>query len=189
MDKPHRIWVIALSFLAAFMLTAMPLPEWALPWRPAWIAMVLVYWCMALPERVGVITGWVSAQDIEEFLQGGFECSAGIDIGRRAELFGDGGQGDGLGVQDAILNRKLAHWVLDFWSVLTSLEAGAVLVSGILAGAGFGLPNKGAGGGPGGISSGPFMPQAARPRVSRAARIRVINDGSVSKLGMLAYDG
>lgn len=59
MDKPHRISVIALSFLAAFMLTAMPLPDWALPWRPAWIAMVLVYWCMALPERVGVITGWV----------------------------------------------------------------------------------------------------------------------------------
>lgn len=59
MDKPNRIWVIALSFLAAFMLTATPLPEWALPWRPAWIAMVLVYWCMALPERVGVLTGWV----------------------------------------------------------------------------------------------------------------------------------
>ncbi len=59
MDKPHRIWVIALSFLVAFMLTAMPLPDFALPWRPAWIAMALVYWCMALPERVGVLTGWL----------------------------------------------------------------------------------------------------------------------------------
>jgi rod shape-determining protein MreD len=59
MDKPHRIWVIALSFLVAFMLTAMPLPDFALPWRPAWIAMALVYWCMALPERVGVLTGWI----------------------------------------------------------------------------------------------------------------------------------
>ena len=59
MDKPHRIWVIALSFLVAFMLTAMPLPDWALPWRPAWIALALVYWCMALPERVGVLSGWV----------------------------------------------------------------------------------------------------------------------------------
>ena len=59
MDRPQRVWVIALSFIAAFMLTAAPLPEWALPWRPAWIAMVLVYWCMALPERVGVITGWL----------------------------------------------------------------------------------------------------------------------------------
>lgn len=58
MDKPNRGWVIALSFVVAFMLTAAPLPDWALPWRPAWIAMVLVYWCMALPERVGVLTGW-----------------------------------------------------------------------------------------------------------------------------------
>ena len=58
MNKPNRSWVIALSFVVAFMLTAAPLPEWALPWRPAWIAMVLVYWCMALPERVGVLTGW-----------------------------------------------------------------------------------------------------------------------------------
>jgi len=57
-DRPQRPWVIALSFLVAFMLTAMPLPDWVLPWRPAWIAMVLVYWCIALPARVGVLTGW-----------------------------------------------------------------------------------------------------------------------------------
>lgn len=58
MDKPHRTWVIALSFVVAFMLTAAPVPAWALAWRPAWVAMVLVYWCLALPERVGVLTGW-----------------------------------------------------------------------------------------------------------------------------------
>jgi rod shape-determining protein MreD len=58
-DKPNRVWVIVLSFLIAFMLTAIPVPEWALPWRPAWIAMVLVYWCIALPQRIGVISGWV----------------------------------------------------------------------------------------------------------------------------------
>jgi len=58
MDKAQRPWVIAVSFVIAFLLTATPLPEWALPWRPAWIAMVLVYWCMALPGRVGVLTGW-----------------------------------------------------------------------------------------------------------------------------------
>lgn len=57
-DKPHRLWVIVLSFVVAFMLTAAPLPDWALMWRPAWIAMVLVYWCLALPERVGVLAGW-----------------------------------------------------------------------------------------------------------------------------------
>ncbi|MGR8920641.1 MAG: rod shape-determining protein MreD [Gammaproteobacteria bacterium] len=57
-DKPNRVWVIALSFLVAFTLTAIPLPDWALAWRPAWIALVLIYWCIALPERVGVVTGW-----------------------------------------------------------------------------------------------------------------------------------
>jgi len=36
-------WVIMLSFIVALMLTAMPLPDWALSWRPGWVAMVLIY--------------------------------------------------------------------------------------------------------------------------------------------------
>ena len=51
-------WAIAASFVVAFMLTALPLPDWAAPWRPAWVALVLVYWCLALPHRIGVVTGW-----------------------------------------------------------------------------------------------------------------------------------
>jgi len=51
--------VIAGSFLVALLLTAMPLPEWAVNWRPAWVAMVLAYWCMALPHRVGIGIGWL----------------------------------------------------------------------------------------------------------------------------------
>ena len=53
-----RGWIIALSLLVALMLTAMPLPEWAVNWRPAWVAMVLIYWCMALPDRVGIGISW-----------------------------------------------------------------------------------------------------------------------------------
>jgi rod shape-determining protein MreD len=41
------------------MLTAMPLPDWAAILRPFWVSMVLVYWCMALPQRVGIATGWL----------------------------------------------------------------------------------------------------------------------------------
>lgn len=52
-------WVIGTSLVAALLLTAMPLPDWATAWRPAWVAMVLVYWCMALPERVGVGIAWL----------------------------------------------------------------------------------------------------------------------------------
>jgi rod shape-determining protein MreD len=57
--KQHGGWIIFSSFIVALMLTAMPLPEWATNWRPAWVAMVLIYWCMALPQRVGIGVGWL----------------------------------------------------------------------------------------------------------------------------------
>ncbi len=57
--KHHGGWVIIASLILAFMLTAMPLPEWAVNWRPAWVAMFLIYWCMALPDRVGIGIGWL----------------------------------------------------------------------------------------------------------------------------------
>jgi rod shape-determining protein MreD len=56
--SPHRWWIVAASFLVAFMLTAMPLPDWAGHWRPAWVALVLIYWCLAVPEQVGMMVGW-----------------------------------------------------------------------------------------------------------------------------------
>lgn len=56
----HRgTWVIAMSFVAAMMLTMVPLPGWGEYLRPEWASMVLIYWCMALPNRVGVGVGWI----------------------------------------------------------------------------------------------------------------------------------
>lgn len=49
---------IVLSFLTAFILTLIPLPAEAEAYRPDWVAMVLIYWCLALPHRVGPGTGW-----------------------------------------------------------------------------------------------------------------------------------
>lgn len=48
-----------LSFAISFMLAVVPLPEWLALWRPDWVAMVLIYWCLALPQRVGVSMGWL----------------------------------------------------------------------------------------------------------------------------------
>jgi rod shape-determining protein MreD len=56
--RPHGIWFIALTLLIAGMLGVMPLPPWLEVWRPEWIALVLVYWVMALPHRVGLFTAW-----------------------------------------------------------------------------------------------------------------------------------
>jgi rod shape-determining protein MreD len=46
------------SFAVAIVLAIMPGPDWAEPFRPDWVGLVLIYWCMAAPNRVGVGTGW-----------------------------------------------------------------------------------------------------------------------------------
>lgn len=50
--------MIALSFIGALILTVFPLPDWLAPARPEWVSLVLIYWCMALPNRVGVGIAW-----------------------------------------------------------------------------------------------------------------------------------
>lgn len=54
----RRRLILGSTFAAALMLSIMPLPAWAQSLRPDWVALVLIYWCLALPERVGVGTGW-----------------------------------------------------------------------------------------------------------------------------------
>jgi rod shape-determining protein MreD len=46
--------VIFLTLVAALLLSIMPMPLWTQWARPEWVAMVLIYWVMALPERVGI---------------------------------------------------------------------------------------------------------------------------------------
>ena len=51
--------IIVMSFVFALIAHMILLPEWAQNLRPDWITMVLIYWCIALPERVGVGVGWL----------------------------------------------------------------------------------------------------------------------------------
>lgn len=51
--------VIAGTFILALILTILPLPDWARLYRPQWYTLVLIYWAMASPQRVGVGIGWV----------------------------------------------------------------------------------------------------------------------------------
>ncbi len=52
--------VILVTFLVALTLLIIPLPDWARYLRPDWVGLVLIYWCMAIPERIGVTTGWIT---------------------------------------------------------------------------------------------------------------------------------
>lgn len=57
---PQGFGIIIISFMVAMMLTVIPLPEWAATFRPAWVPLVLIYWCIALPKRVNIGVGWLS---------------------------------------------------------------------------------------------------------------------------------
>jgi len=56
-------WLILLTVAAAMVLAVVHVPEsWPqwLGWlRPAWVAMVIFYWVMELPHRIGLIAAWV----------------------------------------------------------------------------------------------------------------------------------
>lgn len=58
--RHHGGATILLSFVFALLLQMFALPDWAESLRPDWVALVLIYWCIALPGRVGVGTGWLT---------------------------------------------------------------------------------------------------------------------------------
>lgn len=51
--------IIFLTLLVAIMASIMPLPLSVDAFRPDWVLIVLIYWCMALPDKVNIITAWV----------------------------------------------------------------------------------------------------------------------------------
>ncbi|MDA8023791.1 MAG: rod shape-determining protein MreD, partial [Gammaproteobacteria bacterium] len=48
--------IIATTALAVF-LNVLPYPEWVKFARPDWVTLALFYWCLAAPQRVGVVYG------------------------------------------------------------------------------------------------------------------------------------
>lgn len=63
-------WQAALTALVAAWLTQLPTPDWAAPVWPAWLLLTVVYWCIALPDRFGVLFAWL-AGIFADLLEGG----------------------------------------------------------------------------------------------------------------------
>jgi len=57
-NKTLRIGIA--TIIGAFMLAIMPLPDWAVEFRPDWVTLVLIYWAMAVPSRIGVTVAWLA---------------------------------------------------------------------------------------------------------------------------------
>jgi len=67
-NNANGLLVILLTLVVALWLSIVPLPLWAQWGRPEFVAMVALYWVMALPERVGIGWAWLLGlvQDIVE---------------------------------------------------------------------------------------------------------------------------
>ncbi len=60
MTSPRRKgWTAALSLVVALALTIVPLPAAAAPFRPDFAALVLLYWALYWPQRVGLGVAFV----------------------------------------------------------------------------------------------------------------------------------
>lgn len=59
LQQGNGTWVIALTLVLALWLSIVPLPLWAQWGRPQMVAMVLLFWIIAMPERVGIGVAWV----------------------------------------------------------------------------------------------------------------------------------
>ncbi|MGH8272814.1 MAG: rod shape-determining protein MreD [Gammaproteobacteria bacterium] len=51
--------VIVVTVFIALALTVAPIPNWAAALWPPWVALVVFYWAIALPEFFGVLIAWV----------------------------------------------------------------------------------------------------------------------------------
>ncbi|MRI32260.1 rod shape-determining protein MreD [Endozoicomonas sp. OPT23] len=71
-QRTNGHWIVWASIAVALLLSILPLPDWVSISRPAWVAMVVMYWIMALPERFGLFFAFVSGLMMDVFMGTGF---------------------------------------------------------------------------------------------------------------------
>lgn len=57
--KAQGGWTIILTLVIGAILGIVPMPPWLELWRPEWVALILIYWVIALPHKVGMISAWL----------------------------------------------------------------------------------------------------------------------------------
>jgi rod shape-determining protein MreD len=55
----QRFFVVYTTLLAGLLLAIFPLPDWAERLRPDWVALILIYWCISLPNQTSLSTAFI----------------------------------------------------------------------------------------------------------------------------------
>jgi rod shape-determining protein MreD len=51
-------WIVWLTFAIGMLLSVSPLPQFMEILRPLWLALLLAFWALAMPQKVGMVTAW-----------------------------------------------------------------------------------------------------------------------------------
>jgi rod shape-determining protein MreD len=57
--RPAKPWFVLLALVGGLLLNLVPLGDAAMTYRPDFLALVVLYWCIQEPRYVGVGTAWV----------------------------------------------------------------------------------------------------------------------------------
>ena len=71
-NKTSGLATIWITIFVGMVLAVLPMPQFFPPelgfLRPDWVAMVLVYWTIALPHRVGILMAWMAGITVDVLL-------------------------------------------------------------------------------------------------------------------------
>ena len=58
-SRTKKWWVIPITLLVAFCFFAVPNGASSKNYNPDWISLVLIYWCFAVPKKIGLVPAWL----------------------------------------------------------------------------------------------------------------------------------
>lgn len=58
-STPRLVFGVSVSAFVALVLTVVQLPAWLFYFWPEWIALVVIYWALVAPKRVGPFVGFI----------------------------------------------------------------------------------------------------------------------------------
>jgi rod shape-determining protein MreD len=114
-----EIGVIFFTIIVAFGLSLLPLPMVISPFIPDWVLLIMVYWMIYFPQRIGFFVVWVCGLLIDVLTNSllGEHALAGVVVAyfvlkfyRRIRLFSIGQQMISIGVLLGIY-RAILFWI------------------------------------------------------------------------------
>lgn len=58
-SEMHNRIAIFITLFIALILALLPMPDWTIWLRPAWVLMVLIYWTMTVPYQLNIGIAWI----------------------------------------------------------------------------------------------------------------------------------